>query len=58
MKLFILVILLVIASCSTPRTYVPVRIECRNSFNQQQLDSLKRIDARIDSFLNRENKKQ
>lgn len=53
-----ILISIILASCSTPRVYTPVRVECRNSFNQQQLDSLKRIDARIDSFLNRQNKKQ
>lgn len=53
-----ILLLFVIASCSAQRSYTPVRIECSNSFSQHQLDSLKRIDARIDSFLERQNKKQ
>jgi len=53
-----LLIAFVIASCSTPRVYVSKRYECGPYYTQQQLDSLKRIDARIDSFLARQNKKQ
>lgn len=34
------------------------RFQCGNYFTRHQLDSLKRIDERIDSFLNRQNKKQ
>jgi hypothetical protein len=58
-------IVLTAINCMTPTEYKkwkrkrkPVRIVCRNSFNQHQLDSLKQIDARIDSFLERQNKKK